>query len=98
MYLLAKVTGTYSPPADEAGGEMQLRHWGLVLSSREAAFVLPLHMHLLPIMLQSALAFRHPLQFRAHSQEARASPPVTMATLLFPKDTSRAASSTSLIG
>ena len=98
MFLLAKFTGTYSPHAAGAGGETQLRHWGLVVSSREAGSVFQLHMHLLPIMLQSAIAFWRPLQFRAHSQEARASPPVTMATLLFPRDTSRAASSTSLIG
>lgn len=98
MFLLGKFSGTYSPHAAGAGGETELRLWGLLSSSQEAASGFQLHMHLLPIMLQSALAFWRPWQFRAHSQEARASPPVTTATLLFPRDTSRAASSTSLIG
>ena len=53
MLLLSKFTGTYSPHAARAGGETQLQHWGLLSSSREAAFVFQLYMHLLPIMLQS---------------------------------------------
>ena len=55
--VLAKFTGTYSPHAAGAGGETQPPRWDLLWSSREAAFVFQLHMHLLPNFEISRLHF-----------------------------------------